>query len=120
MALQKLTDAVDTVEFSPRAGYVEPGVTDIVRHRSRSGRLFSYSFFSGKARNEIPVLMTVVADAEQINTWFKNNTELTHYYDLVHSPTGTRTVHIVNSDEPLQMAGQWKTRYEGVIILEEI
>lgn len=122
MAIQKLVEGETEIEFSPLVtGYLLDRIKQVSRWRSTSNKLYSYLFGTNKAREEIPVIIKVTADAEQINTWTKDNTELTHYYDLVNSPTATRTVHIVNEGDPLQMiAGDWKERYEGIIITEEI
>lgn len=118
---QKLVEDGTEVEFEPLAGYVEDRIREVARHRSRSGKLYSYQFFTNKWRYEIPVIITVAADAGQINTWAKDNTELKHYADLVNSPLVYKTVHIVNTADPLQlMEYEWKDRYEGTIFLEEI
>lgn len=118
---QKLVENDTEVEFDPLAGYVEDRIREVARHRSRSGKLHSYLFFTDKWRYEIPVVMETAADAVQINTWAKGDTELTFYPDLVNSPTTTKTVHIVNTADPLQlMEYEWKDRYEGTIFLEEI
>ncbi len=119
--LQKLVENGTEVEFNPLAGYVESRIQETPRGRSRSGKLYSYQFFTNKWRYEIPVVITVSEDADQINTWAKDNTELTFYPDLVNSPATTRTVHIVNETGPLQlMEYEWKDRYEGTIFLEEV
>ncbi|GAH46682.1 unnamed protein product [marine sediment metagenome] len=119
--LQKLVEDGTEVEFDPLAGYVEDRIREVARPRSRSGKLHSYQFFTNKWRYEIPVVMETSADAVQINTWAKDNTELTFYPDLINSPATTRTVHIVNETDPLQlMEYEWKDRYEGTIFLEEI
>ena len=119
--LQKLVEDGTEVEFNPLAGYVEDRIREVARHRSRSGKLHSYQFFTNKWRYEIPVVMETALDAVQINTWAKDNTELKHYADLVNSPSVYKTVHIVNTADPLQlMEYEWKDRYEGTIFLEEI
>lgn len=122
MAIQKLVSGATEVEFSPLVtGYLLDRIKQVSRWRSTSNKLYSYLFSTNKAREEIPVIITTSTDAEQINTWAKDNTELTHYYDLTNYPSSTRTVHIVNEGDPLQMmAGDWKDRYEGVIITEEV
>lgn len=122
MAVQKLKDNGTIVEFNPLVtGYIEGRIQHTSRWRSTSGKLYSYQFFTDKYRYEIPVIITTSTDAVQINTWAKANTQLTFYPDLVNSPATTKTVHIVNEGDPLQlMAYTWKARYEGTIILEEV
>jgi hypothetical protein len=118
---QKLKDNSTTVEFNPLGGYRAGRIQETSRHRSRSGKLYTYQFFTDKWRYEIPVIIEVAADANQINTWAKNNTELTFYYDLINEAAQTKTVHIINDGDPLQMMEYtWKNRYEGTIILEEV
>lgn len=120
--LQKLVKNGTEVEFSPLvSGYLADRIRGIARHRSKSGKLYSYQFFTNKWHYEIPVVITVVADAQQINTWTKNDTELTFSPDLINEPAVTRVVHIVNNRDPLQLLpGEWKGNYEGTIFLEEI
>ncbi len=120
--LQKLVEDGTEIEFDPlAAGYLESRIQETPRGRSRSGKLYSYQFFTDKWRYEIPVVMETAADAVQINTWAKGNTELTFYPDLINNPATTRTVHIVNTADPLQlMEYEWKDRYEGMVILEEV
>ncbi len=121
MAVQKLKDNGTEVSFSPLVvGYFEGRIQDTPTHRSKSGKLYRYQFFTDKWRYEIPVMGTSKANADQINTWAKANTELTFYYDLINEAAQTRTVHIVN-DVPMQItAGDWEALYEGTIILEEV
>lgn len=123
MALQKLVSGATEIEFNPlvNAGYIQTIIQNTPRWRSVSGDLFSYQFFTDKWHYEIPVIITVKASADQINSWTKLNTELTFYYDLENEATGTRTVHIINEGDPLQMTvPTWENRYEGMIILEEV
>lgn len=122
MAAQRLEENGTTVDFSPLvAGYIEDVIQDTPRHRSKSNKLYSYQFATDKWRYEIPVVITTAADAVQINTWAKDNTALTFYYDYTNEPTMTKTVLIVNEGDPLQMtAYKWEDRYQGIIILEEI
>jgi len=117
---QKLVSGATEVEFSPLKGYVKSRIWQTGRWRSASGKLYSYQFFTDKWRYEIHVLIKVASDAQQINIWAKNNTELTFYPDLPNEPTTTKTVHIVNEGDPLQMEYGWENRYEGTIILEEV
>ena len=120
--VQKLVSGETEVGFSPLVtGYIEDRIREVVRHRSRSGKLYTYQFFTDKWRYEVPVIILVSSDADQINTWAKDNTELTFYPDLINEPSVTKTMHIVNEGDPLQMmAYTWESRYEGTIILEEI
>lgn len=122
MAVQKLKDNGTEIEFSPLVyGYVEDIVHRTNRWRTRSGEGFSYQFFTNKWHYEIPVIITVKADADQINTWARSNTELTFYYDLINEAAATKTVHIISTGAPLQMMSYtWESRYEGIIVLEEI
>jgi hypothetical protein len=118
---QKLKSGATEIEFNPLAGYQVSRIQQIFRWRSTSGKLYAYQFFTDKWRYEIPVIITVAADANQINTWAKSNTELTFYYDLINEAAQTKTVHIINDGDPLQMMEYtWENRYEGTIILEEI
>ncbi len=119
--LQKLVEDGTEVEFDPLEGYLVDRIKQISRWRSTSNKLFSYLFSTNKSRYEIPVIDLVAVDAAQINTWAKDNTELKHYADLIDSPATYKTVHIMNEGDPLQMMeGEWKERYEGAIILEEV
>tara|TARA_Y100000310_G_C20360440_1_gene658716 strand:- start:24 stop:395 length:372 start_codon:yes stop_codon:yes gene_type:complete len=123
MALQKLVSGATEIEFNPlvNSGYIETNMQEIPRWRSTSNKLFSYQFGNNKWHYEIPVLVTAKASADQINSWAKSNTELTFYYDLENEATETRTVHIINEGDPLQMTvPTWENRYEGMIILEEV
>lgn len=122
MAVQKLKDNGTEISFTPLVdGYIQGRIQETSRWRSASGKLYSYQFYTDKSHYEVPVIITTKADADQINTWAKDNTELTFYYDLTNEPTETNTVHIVNEDDPLQiMPYKWESRYEGVIILEEV
>jgi len=118
---QKLVENGTEVEFNPLAGYQASRIQETSRWRSKSGKLYTYQFFTDKWRYEIPVIMTTAADAVQINTWAKSNTELTFYYDLINEAAETKTVHIVNDGDPLQMMEYtWESRYEGIITLEEV
>ena len=120
--LQKLKVNATEVEFSPLVtGYLVDRIKQVSRWRSTSNKLFSYLFSTNKFRYEIPVVIQTAADAAQINTWNKDNTELKHYADLVSSPTVYKTVHIVNEGDPMQMMeGIWEGNYEGTILLEEV
>ncbi len=122
MAVQKLKDNGTEVSFTPLVNdYIQGRIKQISRWRSTSNKLYSYLFSTNKWRYEIPVIITTKANADQINTWAKDNTELTFYYDLANEAAETNTVHIVNEGDPLQMmAHTWENRYEGVIILEEV
>jgi len=118
---QKLKLGATEVEFNPFEGYMAGRIQETARHRSRSGKLHSYQFFTNKWRYEIPVIILTPSDADQINSWAKDNTELTFYPDLTNEPSVTKTVHIMNAGDPLQMmAYTWESRYEGTIILEEV
>lgn len=124
MPLQRLTDtAGNTVEFGPQqeSGYREDRIADISRWRSRAGNLYTYRWFTDKWKYIVPIFTQVAADANQLNTWRKNNIPLTFSPDLLNMPTVTRTVHIINDEDPMQwLDPQWKTNYQGVLILEEV
>lgn len=116
---QKLVLGATEVEFEPLTDYLQSRIFETHRWRSASGKQYSYQFFTDKWRYEIPVVIVVASDAQQINTWAKGNTELTFTPDFHNDPSTTKTVHIMNETDPLQMEFGWKNRYEGTIILEE-
>ncbi len=122
--LQKLVETgVITYSFSPQQGgnYRESRISDITRWRSTAGNAYSYSWFTDKWRYEIPLFTLNAAFAQQINTWQKKNTTLHFYPDLRNSPTTFRNVHIINSEDPMQIVDpSWKSNYQGMIILEQI
>lgn len=118
---QKLYDGTTEVGWTPLVGgHFASRIQRMAQHRSESGKLYSYQFFTDKWRYEVAVMLDDSTEAEQINTWSKDNTELTFYFDLTTAPTSTKTVHIVNESDPFQITYLWKGRYRGTIILEEV
>ena len=121
MAKMKLVYGVTEVEFSPRFGYTQPDLLKVIRPRSYSGTLRTLKIYH-KARLEPAIFNVLKADADNINSFWENQYDLTCYYDLENSPTLTITVKIVNTEKPLgRMFGVvWQEKFEGTLELEEI
>ena len=120
MAVMKLTDGINTVEFSPRKGYEIPEERRRSIHRTLDGTLYIYEW-GQKGKYEIPLVGISKTDKEQIETWWQNITKLTFYPDLVDSPGTSLSVRIINEERPLQMmAPLWNEKFEGTLILREV
>lgn len=120
MALMKLTDGPNLVEFDPGFGYIEPQAYSEDISRSLSGKEYRYRWYK-KRRWEIPLRFILKADADQLKTWRDNNEELDFYPDLINDDTLFYKVTIQNTETPLAKMAEpeWAIKYEGLLILEE-
>ena len=116
----RLTYSGTNVDFAPGMGYAEPDVLGISHVRTPNGTLYTYRFFY-KYRWEIPVSWFDSTDTTNINTWWNNAYDCTFVPDLINAPGTSYTVRIVNSNKPLSMFSgpNWRTYYQGSIILEQ-
>ena len=113
----RLTDGVNTVDFSPRPGYDAPEDRRRSVHKALDGTLYIYEW-SNKQSYNIPVSNIDSTDTGYIESWWQDTDELTFTPDL-GSPGTTYTIQIVNSTSPLQkMFPHWDI-YEGELILRE-
>lgn len=121
MNLMRLTDGTNIVDFSPvQDSLMTSRIMDASRWRSRSGLGYSHLFFTDKFRYEFGLNIYVKSDADQINTWRKNNIVLTFTSDRQNNPGLTKCVLIVNEGDPMQQfTPQWKKNYTGTVNLEE-
>ena len=123
MNLMRLQEIGTTrkVDFSPVQDSLDANrIMDVSRWRSSSGRLSSYLWFTDKFRYQFGLNIYVKKDADQINTWRKNNTLLIFTSDRRNNPTLAKSVLIVNDADPMQqVTPSWKKNYTGTFNLEE-
>ena len=116
----RLTDGVDTINFNPGFGLIEPHAFSEDTSRSLSGKEYRYRWFK-KRRWEIPLKNVAKVVADQLNTWRDANEELSFYPDMTNDPTTFYSVTIQNTENPLAAmeTPNWATKYAGVLILAE-
>lgn len=110
----------ETIEFSPRPGYLMPDDSNRVLNTALDKTLYIYNWGT-KGRWEIELNNISTGDADNIKDWWENNNTLTFTPDLTGAPSTTRNVFIVNDQAPMSMMfiGAWDSKYEGTLILQE-
>ena len=75
-----------------------------------------------KGKWDIPIVFLPRVDADVINTWAENKTQLTFYPDLINSPGTSYIIRFKNDEKPLDaLSGPyWHIYYGGTLTLEEI
>lgn len=117
--LLRLTDDVDTVDFSPAPGYDIPERRRRSVHEARDGTVYIYEW-GNKELYEVPITLMPTADRAKIETWWQSRTLVKFYPDYVNSPATYVSVRIMNEDNPLQMAYPFfDENYSGTLILRE-
>lgn len=118
--LMKLYKSPTTVEFSPLRELDVPEDLNRVINKSLSGIIYEH-IWSDKETYEVPISKISKADAEQINTWWRNGDQISFYYDLENFPSGNFNARIVNEDRPMQMMYEtgWATYYYGTLLIRE-
>lgn len=107
-------------EFDPAEGYIAPRILDVSHHRAANGKSYSYKWWI-KRRWEVPLDRVEKTDADQINSWWEDLSELTFYPDLINDPSTSPTVLLKNAGAPLSEMQRptFAVHYTGIIILEE-
>lgn len=117
--LMRLTDDVDTVDFSPAPGYDIPERRPRSVHEARDGTVYIYEW-GNKELYEVPITLMPTADRAEIEIWWQSRTLVKFYPDYVTSPGTYVSVRIMNEDNPLQMAYPFfDENYSGTLILRE-
>ena len=117
--VMRLTDAINTVDFSPLFEPFRPDFYDRVVQTALSGKLYVYDW-STKSRYEVSISDISSANASIINNWAQNATSLTFYPNYTQYPSQTITVKIINDTRPLQMMQPgWNVKYEGTLMIQE-
>jgi len=116
----RLTYGGNSVDFSPREGFIIPTAYNRARHIAMDGTIYTYDW-STKLRWEVPVNNVAYADSVFVDAWWKAGYTLTFTPDLVNSPGVTKSVILMNEQAPLNMmfGTGWITKYEGTLIIQE-
>ena len=107
-------------DFSPRthSGYTIPEARERNIYEGPNGNLI-INEISEHGRWEIPLNNVSSADFYKVELWWRNMLKLTYTPDL-SAPLTVYYVRIVNEECPLEMMREWATKYEGVLVLEEV
>ena len=119
--VMKLVKNTIAIEFDPAEGYVAPQILEVSHHRASSGKSYSYKWWK-KGRWEVPMERISKSDAEQINSWWEDLSELSFYPDLINEPTVSYSVILKNDVAPLSemQNPQFAIFYAGNLVLEEV
>jgi len=117
----RLSDGINTFDFSPESGFVKPDDMDIRKHKAVDGSSYVYKF-SVKRKWEVPLADVRTASATLINGWWSGCTELTFYPDLTNSPAESFIVRLFNDERPLGSFNvpRWEDFLSGALIIQEI
>lgn len=116
----RLTDGVDTIDFSPGAKYKDAEDRTRSVHNTMDGTTYIYEW-GAKEGHEVPLDGVTLANKIIIETWWKEMTQLTFYPDLDNAPGSSIQVRIINDDPPLQMTfPDWQGEHEGELVLKQI
>jgi hypothetical protein len=115
--MKRLTNAAATVGFDPLENYREPEHRGRVLYRALDGTPKRYDF-GGKLKDVVPTVVSA-ADGSTLNTWWRDQTALTYFYDLTVG-SNTINVHIANKEKPMQPWPYAKSGWtKGVLDLDE-
>lgn len=106
------------IELKPEYDYKESQVQIKNVHRTRSGRLRTYTWADYK-HFEFTARFVTAENAAIVNSWFDSNAELL-FFITSDSTTEVHSVVITNPDSPFQQhIKPYRTYYQGKISLEE-
>ena len=116
----RLTDGVNTIDFSPILGYVSPYARQEAVNVSLSGKRYVYKW-AQKEQHEVPIINVSAADKAQFYTWWNAKTELTFTPDLDAAPGTTLTAKLMNPTFPLQLFNLASfVTYRGTLVIVEV
>ena len=117
----KMTDSINTINFSPAQGYAKPDELGRIINRAEDGTLYMYKKYL-KRRWEIPLSLLDKVSADQFNAWQTDMTLLSFSPDMVNAPTQAFIVRITNDSRPLATMSEftWEIVYEGNLVVQEV
>ena len=116
----RLTDGVNTIDFSPILGYVSPFARRESVNVTLSGKRFTHKW-NMKERHDVPLINVSQADRDQYLTWWDAKTELTYTPDQDGAPGTTFTVKLMNPSFPFRLfnLASFET-YRGTLVIVEV
>ena len=108
----------DAITLYPEWNYRKGENQITTRHRTRSGKLYSYIWADYQTIN-FALNWITASNAAIVNSWWDSGTELL-FFVVDGATTEVNSVLITNKDTPLAQLNQpYTTYYKGVIKLEE-
>lgn len=117
----RLTDGVDTINFSPSQGGLQrPDRFFETVKVSLGGTRYTYERGDSKRYERVRTSFISPTDAAKLNAWVKNRTPLTWTPDFPNDPIITYPATLINESRPMQM-GRFRhdTFYEGELLILE-
>lgn len=116
----RLTDGVDTIDFSPILGYDSPYSRREAVNVTLSGKRFTHKW-NQKERHDVPLIDVSQADRDQYFTWWDTKVELTFTADQDGAPGTTITAKLMNPDFPFQLFHlKFFSAYAGTLLIVEV
>ncbi len=117
-----LSDGVTTVTLSPLAASLPQLNVDngLIEHIGITGKTYAYARWQ-KVKHNLEFNNVSKADADVVNGWSNDKTELTYTPDTDSSGV-TYTVLLLNDDNPLTWMPNLSpdTKFQGMILIREV
>jgi len=109
------------IDIFPDYRYSFPETKNQIDHRTLSGKLFSYKFFTFN-RFEVPLSWVNSDNRLLVNSWWNDNSNLVYFENYPDTSSGAGfEVRITNPEEPFPSYNRMYEYqfYAGSVVLEE-